>query len=275
MSSLDFLNKMREIGDEFGKQGGAEFITQIKLEFGFYAYAGPDIDRMRFWKRCEDMKEAGIIKAEVQADLDHAEIKEQPDFCLHIFANGNCLGRDPKGFDDNLFIAKWQWDTKQDGIETCASLIFASMEENKLPFGELFWGKYQLKSNPYHVNLGETGKKESKKEPGKFYWPTFVLPIYKFANEAEAQAAVGGDSQATNNGKWSATALANYSDPTQIESSTEEILKYLKNAEKGIPFNDDADSYPLPVPLTPPNVKKYIADIYLIEPSDINLLIPF
>ena len=71
--------------------------------------------------------------------------------------------------------------------------------------------------------------------------------------------------------KWSAKAIENYGpDMSGFLSNTDDIAEWLCKAKQGIPFNNDAVNFPLPVLSTFFDLKKYIADIYDIETSDID-----
>lgn len=279
MSTSDFLKEMEKIGEEHGRQRSSiSFVTQMVIEFGFYLYVDGH-DKMAFWKVCEDRTEAPVIKAELQARLNEFGITEEPDYAMHIWADRNVIGRDASDWDNSKVYSRWQWRNK-DKSPTCFTLIEEQILKNDFPLdGKKFWGRYIFKSNPYHVALGEAGKKKSKKD-GKMYWPSFVLPVEKFANEKAAKAFMDGQKRSSNI-KWSATALAAFGDEGPMESLQEEILKWLNEAKKGNYYANDKKNYPeLPDRPTESEARAYIAGIYEgIETEDIKAiettLIPF
>ena len=280
MSTKDFVNQMRDIANEYGNQGSVGFVTQILVEFGFRVWIDDGVQRdpLTFWKQCQDKSEADVIKSELQARVDEQNLNGKMHFTLRVFADKNTLGRDPSDWDTNKFFDEWQWDKKPDGPETCFNLIVDSMDKNKLPFGEKFWGRYELRGNPYYVAQGESGKVPSKKDPTKKFFPSFPLPVEMYANEQVAQDAAksSGTSTSTTNSQWSDLAVKNYGpDMSGLEKSSDQILDWLEKAKKGVAFNNDTENFPLPVPPTPPNLKVYVAGIYNIEVSDIDLMIPF
>jgi hypothetical protein len=54
---------------------------------------------------------------------------------------------------------------------------------------------------------------------------------------------------------------------------SEEIDYWLTQATRDRPFNDDFKKFPLPMPRTLPACKEYIASIYDIEASDVDLIL--
>lgn len=276
MSSKDFLDRMRKIGDEHGRKGGSGFITQMTIEFGFWVYV-KDHDRLAFWKRCEDPKEAETIKAEIQARLAEQNINEEPDYCLRMFASKDVLGDNApdwvKEWDKDEFYGRWQWDKQKDGPETCYTLIINSVEKNNLPFGTKFWGRYISKPNPYYVAQGEAGKKPSKKDPTKSYFPSFTLPVEIFADEAAARLVAGGGSSTTTDSQWSDTVRREYSDPSKFASAgniNSIHAAYLKIKAGELPY---PGAPALPEPLTSLGQKQYLATMYDCETDDVDLVL--
>jgi hypothetical protein len=264
MSSKDFLDRIRKAGEKYSGSGGAGIIGRVIIETGLHRYvAGHEF--WSFWKPVLDDKEMDVIGSELSARLQQAGCSDEPVFGIKITVKADVLGRDePYKSDLQEFVPAWQGDAFE--------LVCDAIEKGDLPIGEIFYGLVQYKANPFHVKKGEAGKTETDQN-GKARFPSIRIPVEKFANEAAARAAASASGeQATTNSKWSETAQATYEgNMASLEDTADELLKYLELLKKGTPF----PGYDLPQPLTPVSAKKQIAEIYGIETTDIDLLIPF
>jgi hypothetical protein len=268
MSSTDFLNKMKKAGEKFSGGGGQGIIGRAKIEFGLHRYVTGH-DFWAFFKPTVSESEIDSVGKELQGRLREAGCNDEPAFGIKITIDKNILSRDePYKADLQEFIPAWQ----KDGFDLVCDFI----DKGSLPMNEFFYGRIQYKANPFSVKQGEAGKTETDQN-GVARYPSIRIPVEKFANEAAARAAIGGTSnnQAASDSQWSDTARANYPDISSIDGLANEILAWLEKAKNGIAFNNDTESYPLPNPATPPRLKRYIADIYDVEASDIDLLVPF
>ncbi len=157
------------------------------------------------------------------------------------------------------------------------STIAKSLRENKLPLNQKFWGRVSYIADPDAVAKGEAGKTE--KYNGQATFPNIRVPVQAFASEQEAIAFTEANRPVDNpSNEYSAKAMASFS-VEALEANGEEILKNLDEASRGIQWMDK----PLPKSPSPPvtdealvahmeAVKKYIADIWKIEPDDIDTL---
>jgi uncharacterized protein YukE len=270
MSSRDFINEMIKAGEKYSGVSGQGIISRVKIEFGLHRYvAGHDF--WSFWKPCISNKEVDSVGQELQGRLQQAGCTDLPAFGVKVTIDKNVLGRnEPYKADLQEFIPAWQGDSFQ--------MIMDYLDEGNLPMNEFFWGKVQYKANPFFVKQGEAGKKEIDQN-GNPRFPSVRVPVEKFASEEAAHAAAvgGGNSGSANvNSQWSQTAIDAYGpNMDTLDQLANEINECLTNATNGIPFNDDPKNFPLPKPPTPPNLKKYVADIYTIESTDLDLLTPF
>lgn len=260
MSSKDFLGKMREQAKEGGYVGGGDTVAKILIEAGLHRYV-VNHDFWSFWKPLGDgdneMKRVG---EELKARLQEVGCNNSPVFGIKITVFKEVFGRDPFKADLQEFIPEWQADT--------IDMISDALDTLGISIGKSFFGRFQYKSNPFHVKKGDTGKTETDKD-GKACFPSIRLPVEKFANEAAARAAVGGSS-ANSDSKWSDTARATFQDNMKsLEDSIQEIANWYRGVFKG----EAMQGYPLPSPLTPVTVKKQIANAYGIETSDIDIAI--
>ncbi len=270
MSNSDFLNRMRKAGEKYSGSGGAGIVGRILIEFGLHRYVTGH-EFWSFWKPVIEENEMDIIAGELKARMQEAGNTDEPSFGVKITIKKDILSRtEPYKADLQEFIPAWQKDS--------FDLIYDAIEKSDLPVNEIFYGRIQYKANPFFVKKGEDGKTETDQH-GVPRYPSIRLPVEKFSNEQTAKDAAGGSSSSVSTtSQWSEKAFKAYNlkgDMSSLESSTAQILKCLKDAGEGIAFNNDAETYELPVPPTPPNLKKYIADIYNIESSDIDLMIPF
>jgi hypothetical protein len=101
------------------------------------------------------------------------------------------------------------------------------------------------------------------------------VPVKKFANEAAARAAAGGggsSNTAIDDSQWSDTARSSYTDIKTLSDLAGEISSWYTKMMGGTAFGNDAENFPLPTPLTPPAVKKQLAEAYVVETADIDIL---
>lgn len=274
MSNMrEFLDQMREEGQKAtGGGGNLGIVGKVLVQFGVHHFvAGHDF--WEFWLKTKTHDEIPIRTAELAEKLKEVGITDSPNFGLRVTVFKDVLSRESP-YKDNLveFTEVWRKETYK--------VIEDSVFENGLPVGEVFWGQVQYRANPFHVAKGEAGKTD-KDQQGNPRFPSIRVPVRKFANEAEARAFVqasGAKGSGNSLPPFSETAKANYPDLQSLVSCAEEIHLHLSKAQKGEAFMDDAENYPLPTPPTPPNLKKYIANIYSIEATDIDLLrvdVPF
>ncbi|MHC4752871.1 MAG: hypothetical protein ACYTFW_23750 [Planctomycetota bacterium] len=266
MSSKDFLDRMRKAGEKYSGGGGGGVIGRIKVEFGLHRYvAGHDF--WSFWKPAADEAELVSVNEELVGRLQKAGCSDNPAFGVKVTIDKNVLGRD-EPYKANLqeFIPAWQEDSFE--------MIMNYLEEANLPTSEWFWGRVQYKANPHFVKQGEAGKKETDQN-GNPRFPSVRVPVEKFADEAAARASVTASDSSnvtSDDSKWSDLARKTFDgNMSALEKSEEEILAWVKNISEGKAMT----GYELPSPLTPVTAKKQVAEIYGIETSDIDLMMPF
>lgn len=267
MDSKQFLDSMLKAGEKWTGGGGSGVIGRIKIEIGLHRYvAGHDF--WSFWKAAADAADLDRVGEELTGRLRQAGCSDAPMLGIKVTIAKDVLSRDePYKADLQEFIPNWQ----KDAFELLANHI----HEASLPFGEWFYGKVEYKANPFFVKQGEAGKKETDQN-GNPRFPSIRVPVEKFANEAAARAAVGGGNasggSAVTNSEWSDTARKNYPDIKILTALGGEIATWYTKIMGGEPFAGDAENFPLPSPLTPPNVKKQLAAAYDVETADLDLL---
>jgi hypothetical protein len=254
MSGNDFLNKMREAGEKYSEDPVFLTVAKMRIQLGYSGFVTGERPA-NFFKPYGDPKDAKRVSDEVSERLSEVGSKRAAVFAV--------LFDIPEETNTG---AKVDWDIKQVAFvsnddESEYQIFFSALAEGDFPINEWFWGSYK--------NL-VVGEYEKDGETKKRY---LSVPVEKFANEAAARAAASASGeQATTNSKWSETAQATYEgNMASLEDTADELLKYLELLKKGTPF----PGYDLPQPLTPVSAKKQIAEIYGIETTDIDLLIPF
>lgn len=283
MSNMrEFLDQMREEGRKLsGGSTSLGMVGKVLVQLGFHQYIkGQNQDFWYYWAAVTTFDEMEAKAAEVNGKLRQDGASDNARFGVRVTVFKDVLSSDqPYKKDISEFTAEWQTES--------FNLVSESIIENDLPLGEVFWGQVKPKANPFHVAKGEAGKTD-KDQNGNPRYPAIRVPVKKFANEAEARAFVeaNGAKSSDNLPPFSDTAKANYPDLQSLVSCAEEIHLHLSKAQKGEAFMGDTENYPLPKhPVKPdelppplPLLKKYIAGIYSIEASDIDLLhveVPF
>lgn len=257
MSSKDFLKRMKEQAEEAGYSGGGGgTVAKILIELGLHRYV-KDHDFWSFFKPLGDGdNEMNRVGEELSARLQKAGCNDNPVFGIKITIKKDVIGRDAFKKDLEEFIPSWQ--------EDAFGLIFDAVETLDLPFNEIFYGRFQYKSNPFHVKKGEAGKTEVDQN-GKARFPSIRLPIEKFVNETEARAAVSGSSSTNVASQWSDELRKNHIDPdiNFLKDNQDDIQQTynLMMETKEKPYSGAPE---LPVGLlTPPKIKQYLADKYM------------
>lgn len=279
MNIRDVVKEQKAIGEKYGSGGSGRIEhCEMKIEFGFYMYPGQGRDRNLYWKPVPMGSGDNLLNSTRQEMLGRIKQVEQPEdagkleYGMRVWASGDILERDaPLGFDRSEFYPNWTWENS-DGSQTDFQVIVDSVAENDIPLEKTFWAAYTQKAKLWALAKGEAGKTKVGQDGTKYY-PTFMLPIKAFPSREAAQADTTGNSGATNNpnAKFSEKARELYGgDPFSL---SEEVSKWFKTILAGTPFSNDPELYPLPSPLTPPAVKKQLADAYGIELGDIELLL--
>lgn len=267
MDSKQFLKEMLEAGQRWIGGGGAGIVSQVKVEIGVHRYVTGH-DFWSFWKAAANKDDLARVGEEVEARLREAGCNDKPMLGIKVTIHKDVLSRDtPYKAHLQEFVPAWQADAFE--------LLVNHINEANLPFNEWFWGKVEYKANPYFVKQGEAGKKETDQN-GNPRYPSIRVPVEKYANEAAARAAVGGSSTSTSaadNSQWSDTARKNYKDDLDdLAALASEVSEWYTKMVSGTPFANDAETYPLPTPLTPPAIKQKLAGYYDVETADIDLL---
>lgn len=263
MSSKDFLKRMKEQAEEAGYSGGGGgTVAKILIELGLHRYV-KDHDFWTFFKPLGDGdNEMSRVGEELSARLQKAGCNDNPVFGIKITIKKDVIGRDAFKKDLEEFIPSWQ--------EDAFGLVFDAVETLDLPFNEIFYGRFQYKSNPFHVRKGEAGKTEIDQK-GKARFPSIRLPVEKFASEAEAQAATGGSSSASTGSQWSDALRRNYPDLDTFDLNIANIKIGWDKIIKGeLPWKD---APALPQPSTTPNLKWYLAGLFDCTSDDIDIVI--
>lgn len=271
MSDLqDFLNEMKEEGKQFSSSGSLGVVSKVLVEFGLHRFVEGH-DFWEFWTPVESAKEIKPKGAELAAKLKAAGSTETPSFGVRVTVRKDTLSANaPYKRDLVEFVPQWQSDA--------FALVEKHLVEADVPIGAEFYGQVKYLANPYHVAKGEAGKTEEDAD-GNPRYPSLRIPVKKFASETEARAFVeaNGSAAAAPKSPFSEKAMASYT-VQALQDSAKEIFEWLGKAKQGIAFNNDEKNFPLPKPATPPALKAYIAGIYQIEPTDIDLLqvdVPF
>jgi hypothetical protein len=264
MTSIkEFLAEMTAEGEK-ATGGGAGIVGRVLIQLGLHRFV-KDHDFWQFWLVTPEKSEVVRKTAELQERLNQAGSTEKPNFGLRVTIFSDVLGHAPYKKNLDEFIPSWQ--------KEAYGLLAQHVIDANLPIGKEFWGHVQMKANPFAVAKGEAGKTD-KDQNDVPRFPTIRVPVKMFTDRAEAQTFVNANGQVTSR-PFSPTAKANYPDLSILETQGDDIAVWLNRAQQGTPYNNDATNFPLPTPLTPPNVKKYIANIFLVEPEDVDFFLPF
>jgi len=286
----DFLDEALKEGQSHVSTRGIGAIGSIKIEMGYHLCPKGH----KFWdfwkpilheKNLKEESEAAIEKKLKEASkaafdsckekLKAAGYNEGPKFGVKITLYADILSGDHYRADRQEFNEPWT---------DAGKMIIESMGDNEFPTNQVFYGQVKSVPDPYKVKQGDSGKTAKDKDGNLFNPPRFpniLVPVLKFGTKQEALDFITANGGVNDNNNdlpnFSELAKSNYPDLNSLQSSAEEINEWLAKAHQGIEFNNNADGFPLPVPPTPANLKKYIAAIYQIEAGDINLLqeIPF
>lgn len=265
MSNSDFLKKMLEEGEKHSSKPVYKTIGRINISFAYNCFV-KDRGRTDFLKLFKDNSDAKRVAAEVTARAIEAGGKMEAVLGFYYRIPKEYLLGFEAEYDKTRFVSRF-------GEEEDFMAIYDAINELDLPLNEDFWCACKSIESLSAVAKGEDGKYTNQK--GKDVYPTFLVPVEKFINEQAAREVVGGSglvSTSNVNSKWSETAIKAYPEGNLPE---EEILKWFEAAKEGIPFNNNAENFSLPVPSNELTCKKYIAEIYSIETVDIDQMIPF
>jgi hypothetical protein len=260
------LEKLLEAGREHGAVSGGP-ITKILIETAYKGYAPGSTD---FWQYCKVFhtpEDGARVAEELNARIRKDGGTFDASFGFKITLNKDVLTRDTP-------YANHLYEFISDYKKADFALVLDAINDNNLPVNKEFWGRFQWRTSPWSEAKGDAGKTDTDQN-GEAAFPTIRLPVEKFDSEQEARAAAASSGVSTtgvSSSQWSETAMRAYPAGNLPE---EEILKFFEDAKKGIPFTGNAENFPLPVPNNELTCMKYIADIYNIEASDIEKMIPF
>lgn len=255
-SSSEFLKSMKEAGEKHSAPPEFVTIAKIKIQFGYSGYLAGHRPSELF-KLFDKVEDAEACALSVTARL--AELGSKREAVAAVMFSV------PE--ESNLStLVTWNikqvvmLDTKEDSEY---QLFWSALSDADFPINEWFWGSYKNDVVGSYKKSGVTKKKY------------LSLPVEVFANEAEAKKASGIDAVSTSSmSKWSELAQETYEGNMEIlENDANNMLGFLEKIKAG--DNSDFPNRPLPSPLNPVTAKQYIADIYTIETSDIDQLIPF
>jgi len=272
------------------------FVVQIQLQNAFRAGWGATSELFTYSNESEKNQKRAIAKAR------HFELTGKPYepvagiVLTALFAKTCLYPEKHMDRDWQQFVDMRHSETNRKKLEADIGLAI----EGELPtdlfikgivandlfeFNKAYWARLIQVTDNHAEALVKAGKSDAKMYKAKdgtekqsqrrIY---IIEKIYKSEIEARVEAdelKAGADGQVTSSKSYSATAKANYPDLSILEAQQDDIVVWLNKAQQGTPYNNDATNFPLPVPLTPPNVKKYIANIFLIEPEDIDFFLPF
>lgn len=244
----DFLDQMEEKEDY--ARGGGGIVREIKIEIGWHGYEkGCGHDFWKYWRPFnlsdkEERKEAFLSS---QKTLRQDKLKKIPAKAIKV-----TIWNPGKNENRDLYPI-WAEDKY--------AIMSNSIVENKLPLYEKFWS--------FLAYTPDTSKEKVEYE-GKWNHPNMKIPVRIFANEEESMAFIEANQpvQPGSNG-YSDMAMTNFQSVETLELNSEEILGHLVKAMSGekimgkeLPDNlQDEES-----------IKRYVADIWDIEPSDIDIL---
>jgi hypothetical protein len=259
MSSKEFLDAMRKAGEKYSEEIVFLTVARMRIQFGYSGLVAGE-RAANFFKPFGNPEDAKRVSDEVTARLK--EIGSKREAVLAILLDIP---------EETNSGEKVTWDMEQvtfisNKEDSEWQILFNALEENDIPIDEWFWGSYKNEVVGEYERDGETKKRY------------LSIPVEKFDDETAAQAA-SNQATGSSTSQWSEKARATYDDMNKLEGMADEILAWFRKAQEGIPFGNDAESYPLPEEATLPKLKKYIANHYDIEPSDIDILsslvIPF
>lgn len=265
-----FLDEMEE-KEDYEQSESAGIVREIKIETGWHGFEkGCGHDFWKYWrsfKNSEEMKPAYDSSLEA-LELDRLKKKPAKAIKVTIYPD------DVTKSEMRDLYAVWMTDTY--------ALISKSLRENKLPLGEKFWGRVSYVPDPNAVSKGEAGKTEEYE--GKKIFPNIRIPVQKFDDKQEAMAFIEANQPSDSNvasNKYSAKAMKSFT-VERLEMSTVDILATYDNALNGNQYmKKELPDAPVPFNLSEYEIilKKYTADIWEIDPSDVDILknkeIPF
>ncbi len=273
-----FLDKMDEAGDEFDSGGSSiGTVGRMKIEFGLHHYSeNYSSEYWKFWRPYKSPQEtqSAYSSAKEAMELAGEDVKMlQNGLKVTVFSEGILAGN--AKVDLSKFCAKWK---------DAGKLILESARKEQLPINDIFYGQVKYTSDPYFVSLGEDGK--TKEYDGKKMFPTFMLPVQKFANKQEAAAFVESNQPEpmafVDSNTYSDKAMTQFT-ARRLEMCAVDIFEDVRSAYSGAP-NEMAKEVDLPIkPETSnPRVMRlyedeilvYVANVWGIEGEDINKLYP-
>jgi hypothetical protein len=263
MSSSDFIKEMSAEGQKVSS-GGQGVVGRVLLEFGVHSYVEGH-GYWDFWTVTKGGSDIPVAFAEVSQRVKEAGGKNRVNFGLKVTLFNDVLGKEHYKGDLVEFVPKWQ--------EEAYNMVCEAASENGLVFNEVFYGQVQFKANPYHVGQGEAGKTKTD-QSGNPAYPTIKVPVKKFASKDEAQSFVDGNMPV--NGPalppFSDKAKKTYGNNLQALATDTGVPEWYTKALGGeaVP-----ESEPLPKPLNAETAKGYIARIWGIETTDVDLVIEY
>jgi hypothetical protein len=279
MSTQDFLRQEYEQAQK--ASGGFITIAKCTVLPGWRCGILPDVTYVTYVTNNEK------LEAESMAKSKHTELGGQysPAHGILLTINGSDIPTHPEGkfsWGDWKQFLEFKPRLKADeqaemGNNTLPTVLFMNAldEFSGLEIGKEQWMKLQQQIDNHREVLATLGRAkprdvDDKNKRHNFYLIRGVYPSESAAKEDAA--SLNEQSSPVAALPFSDKAKANYPDLTQLQASADEIHQWLEKASKDIAFGEDAKTYPLPKPNTLPARKKYIADIYSVEASDIDLL---
>lgn len=251
-SSSEFLKSMKEAGEKHSAKPEFVTIAKIKIQFGYSGYlAGHRPSELfKLFSKVEDAEACALSVTARLAELGSK--REAVAAVMFLVPEESNLSTLVTWNIEQVVML----DTKEDSEY---QLFFSALSDADFPINEWFWGSYKNDVVGSYEKDGATKKKY------------LSLPVEAFANEAEARKASGSE-VASSSSKWSELAQATYEGNMEIlENDADNMLGFLEKIKAG--DNSDFPNRPLPTLLNPVTAKQYIADIYVVETSDIDQLI--
>jgi len=266
MDSKEFLRKMIEEGKKHSAvQSAFVNVGRMTIQFG-YSGMVTGHRMISLFKPFDEPGNSAYVAEEVNGRIAKLGGKGEAVLCMLVKVPEEFALNSKWGYERLISIFEEEdWD-----------LILKTIDDLGATIVTPFWCKYELVDSPTAVAKGDKGKYAKKKDgvlTGKMVFPKIAIPTVVFANEMDARSAADEATTVAASSQWSQTVLDKHGPGGITKENQEEIANWFALAMSGVAFMEDAASYPLPIPRTPPAVKKYIADIYQAEPADIDVVI--
>jgi hypothetical protein len=264
MDSKQFLKEMLEVGYRDGDKPTSKTIAKVKFELGYSGFCkGHSMTAL--FRPYQEPGKSLEVKAAVS---DHIKkLGGQSEAYLGVkyeVPAENIISFDSQ-YDKEHFV-------RAEDEEEDFKQIMDAIADLSIPLNEWVWVAYKSIDSPTKVAKGE---KFQPKDGGEAKYRKIIVPVEKYADEQAAREGSGNKGNgatAADDSQWSDVARKNYPDINTLIVLADEVSEWYTKMVGGTPFANDPENFPLPTPLTPPGVKKQLAEAYTVETADIDIL---